>query len=115
MAQSFTCVVEAGASELHAYLRQRMGHVEKISEDTFSGENHYVTVLMYEQYFWRVGNQVSLMIIIAGMGPGRSRLKTVSCGSSQGMIFKFDLGAAGDFAREPINYVQEKYKITWQQ
>jgi hypothetical protein len=114
VAQAFICDVEAEAGELHAYLSQRMGHVEKISEDNFADEEHYVAVLMYEQYFWRVGNQVALMILIAKTGPGRCRLKTVSCGSSRGMIFKFDMGAAGDFALEPINYVQEKYKITWQ-
>ncbi|HZK24125.1 MAG TPA: DUF6054 family protein [Oscillospiraceae bacterium] len=114
MAQTFSVEVEAEASELYAYLCHKMSHVQKVSEDVFSDTEQYVAVLIYEQYFWRVGNQIALTVIINRLESGRCCLKTISCGSSKGMVFKLDLGAASAFAREPINYAEERYNVIWQ-
>lgn len=110
MAAEFTVKISAGAQAVHHTLREGMAHVELVSEDIFrsaDGED-YIAVLLYEQYFMRVGNQLALMLLISGDSQ-RTRVKSVACASSRDMLLRFDMGAAGDFAAEPVNILHDVY------
>ncbi len=102
--------VEVGAREVHQFLRQAMSHVELVSQDAIESSvgDVYVGVLLYQQWFGRVGNQVALMLLVSGDSQ-RCTVKSVSCGSSRSLL-GFDWGAAGDFAYEPIGLLQSQYR-----
>ncbi len=103
-------VVSAGAREVHAFLRDALSHVELVSEDVFEGED-YIAVMLYQQYFMRAKNRAALMVVIAGReGETATKVKTVATGSSEGLIFDFDWGAADDFAYEPISLLKDKFE-----
>lgn len=111
MAKTHEVRVAADARELHGYLSGKMAHIDKVSEDVFVGEGYYLAVMFFEQYFMRVGNQASLLVLVESTGPQQSRLKSVSCGTSQGMFFKLDWGAASSFAQEPLHHARAKYQV----
>jgi hypothetical protein len=112
MAKTYEVNVAADARELHELLSRKMSHIEKVSEDVFVGEGYYLAVIFYEQYFMRAGNQASLLVMIESTGDTQARLKSVSCGTSKGILFKFDWGAADAFAHEPIRHAQEVYPVS---
>lgn len=117
MAAEFSLRVKADARDVHKVLRDGMDHVELVSEDVlrnddvYTGESggKYIAVLLYQQYFMRVGNQLALMLVISGDSQ-RASVKSVSCASSKDMLTGFDLGAAGDFASEPVDLLRRHYK-----
>jgi hypothetical protein len=111
MAKTHEVTVKADARELHEMLNQKMAHIEKVSEDVFVGEGYYLAIMFFEQFFMRVSNQASLMVLIESTGTQLSRLKAVSCGTSRGMFFKLDWGAAGAFAYEPIRHAKSLYEV----
>jgi hypothetical protein len=110
MAAQFRVRIGAGAQAVHHTLRECMAHVELVSEDVYrsAGGKDYIAVLLYQQYFIRVGNQVALMLLISGDSQ-TTTVKSVACASSRDILLSFDLGAAGDFAAEPINLLRDLY------
>jgi len=110
MAAEFTVRIDAGAQEVLKVLREGMAHIELVSEDTFQGQRDdtYIAVLLYQHYFMRVGNQLALMLLVSGDSQS-ARVKSVACASSRDMVLSFDMGAAGDFATEPINLLRERF------
>lgn len=115
MAAEFTVRINASAQEVHQVLRDGMSHVELVSEDVLRvpdgapGGETYVAVLLYQHYFMRVGNQVALMLLVSGDSQ-MAKVKSVACGSSNDPLLGIDLGAAGDFASEPINLLKDHYR-----
>lgn len=61
------------------------------------GNGIYIGTLIFEKYFMRVKNRVALVVIIDNIY-GQTDVRSVSTGSSEGMIFNFDWGAADSFA-----------------
>jgi len=110
MAAEHKVKIGAGAQGVHSFLRDGMSHVALISEDVFGSEldGDYVAVLLYEQYFMRVSNQAALMLVISGDGQSCA-VKSVACAASGDLLLQFDLGAAGDFAAEPLQLLRDKY------
>lgn len=102
-------LVSAPAREVHDYLRKVMEHVELVSEDVFEMAGDYVAVILYQQYFMRAKNRAALMLLVAG-GGSETRVKSVATGSSGGLVFDFDWGAAGAFAAEPIDRLKERFE-----
>ncbi|MGE5580262.1 MAG: DUF6054 family protein [Bacillota bacterium] len=111
MAAEFTVRISASAQEVHQVLRDGMSHVELVSEDVYRGADGqtYIAVLLYQHYFMRVKNQLALMLLVSGDSQSAS-VKSVACGSSGDILFGFDLGAAGDFASEPISLLKDHYR-----
>ncbi len=110
MAKAYVARIGADAREIHRVLRDGMEHVELISEDVFNGSDgqSYVAVLLYEQFFMRVGNQLALMLVVSGTSH-TTTVKSVACAGSKDMLLGLDMGAAGDFASEPINLLERVY------
>ena len=69
----------------------------------------YYATLVFEKYFMRVSNRVALVVLVNNLS-GKTVVKSVATGSSQGMIFNFDWGAADDFA-DNVRDILEDYII----
>lgn len=109
MAKEYVVSVKAGAEEVCRVLKDGMDHVELVSEDVFSGPNgFYVSVLLYEQYFMRVGNQLALMLVLSG-DSSHTKVKSCACAGSRDLFLNFDLGSAGDFAYEPLDILKKAF------
>lgn len=61
------------------------------------GNDRSIGILVFEKYFMRVGNRAAL-VVIADNIKGITDVRAIATGSSQGLIFNFDWGAADDFA-----------------
>lgn len=73
------------------------------------GGNKYIGTLIFEKFFFRNSNRAALIVIIDNI-KGYTDVRSVSTGSSQGMIFNFDWGAASEFAGS-VKDILENYII----
>ncbi|WP_027631556.1 DUF6054 family protein [Clostridium hydrogeniformans] len=64
-------------------------------------------VSIFEKYFFRASNRAALTVIFNNVN-GETLVKAIATGSSQGVIFNMDWGAADDFAYSAIECL-EKY------
>ncbi len=60
------------------------------------GNGKMVATLIFEKYFIRAKNRAALVITLDNI-EDHTDLRIISTGSSQGMIFNFDWGAADSF------------------
>lgn len=65
-----------------------------------------VGTLIFEKYYFRVKNRVALVVIVDNLS-GKTDVRTISTGSSQGIFLNFDWGAANDFSESVKNILQE--------
>ncbi|QZY53919.1 DUF6054 family protein [Crassaminicella profunda] len=73
------------------------------------GNEKYMGILIFEKYYMRVGNRAALIVMIDNL-KGQTEVRTVSTGSSPGMIFSFDWGASDDFV-DSVKDILKKYII----
>jgi hypothetical protein len=73
------------------------------------GDGKSIGTLVYEKYFFRVESRVALVVIIDNIY-GVTDVRSISTGSSQGLIFNFDWGAADNFAGS-VERIFEDYII----
>lgn len=78
---------------------------DDINADLIHEEFHQVDnrksigTLVFEKYFFRVKNRVALIVIADNLNDD-TNVRIISTGSSEGLIFSFDLGASDDFVGE---------------
>lgn len=72
-------------------------------------EEKEFAVLVFEKYYFRSENRAALTVIIDNFD-GITFVRSIAAGSSKGIIFNFDWGAADDFA-ESIREKLEQYII----
>ena len=65
--------------------------------------------LIYEKYYMRTSNRAALVIMIDDF-KGNTEVRAVATGSSQGMFFNFDWGAADSFASS-VERILENYIV----
>ncbi len=71
---------------------------ELVDEEIFDlGDGRCIATLIFEKYYFRASNRAALMVVIDNIN-GKTKVKSVATGSSQGFVFNFDWGAADDFA-----------------
>lgn len=73
------------------------------------GNSKYNGTLIFEKYYMRAGNRAALVVLVDNF-KGETKVTSVATGSSQGMIFKFDWGAADSFAGS-VKRILESYII----
>lgn len=56
-----------------------------------------IGTLVYEKYFIRNSNRAALTVICDNV-QGRTEVRAIATGASQGMFFNFDWGASSEFA-----------------
>jgi hypothetical protein len=71
------------------------------------GNEKYYGTLIFEKYFMRAGNRAALIVLVNNLN-GKTIVTSVATGSSQGIIFNFDWGAADNFA-ESVKRVLKRY------
>lgn len=71
------------------------------------GGGKYSGTLIFEKYFMRAGNRAALVVLVNNFN-GKTMVTSVATGSSQGMLFNFDWGAAADFA-ESVRRILKRY------
>lgn len=71
------------------------------------GNEKYYGTLIFEKYYMRAGNRAALVVLVNNLN-GKTIVTSVATGSSQGMIFNFDWGAADSFA-ESVKRVLKSY------
>jgi hypothetical protein len=85
-------------------------YAELIHEEILDlGNGSIVGILVFEKYYFRAGNRAALTVIIDNIQE-ETEVRSVATGSSQGLFFKFDWGAADDFACS-VRDVLEEYII----
>lgn len=73
-------------------------NAELVYEEDFNLEGDKFTgTLIFEKYYIRASNRAALIVLIDNFN-GITDIRSISTGSSQGMIFNFDWGAADSFA-----------------
>ncbi|WP_420029315.1 DUF6054 family protein [Paenibacillus alvei] len=73
------------------------------------GEGKEIGTQVYEKYYFRSKNRAALIIMIDNLR-GVTNVRVVATGSSEGLIFNFDWGAADDFASS-VESILEEYII----
>lgn len=74
---------------------------EKIDYHVITGnEDEGAVLLVYEKYFARVGNRITLTIVVDNLDSS-TKIHSIGGGAAQGMLFKFDWGASENFASLP--------------
>lgn len=87
----------------------------EMNEDLVHEEYHniesgkFIATMIYEKYYFRASNRAALIVIVDDLY-GQTNLRVISTGSSQGMIFNFDWGAANDFVKI-VKRILKKYII----
>lgn len=72
-------------------------------------DGSYIGTLIFEKYYFRTSNRAALIVVVDNIN-GKTRVKSIATGSSQGLIFNFDWGAADNFAGS-IKDILSKYIV----
>ena len=71
------------------------------------GDGKYQGTLIFEKYFIRTSSRAALVVLVNNLNE-KTVVTSVATGSSQGMIFNFDWGAADSFA-DSVKEILESY------
>lgn len=71
-------------------------------ENVYGNEDHKVMVIVYEKYYYRAANRVSLTVVIEEKDD-QTLVDATSTGGGQGIIFRFSWGAETSFAKIVVN------------
>lgn len=83
---------------------------ELVYEETKSyDKDKELIILVFEKYYFRAENRASLTIIADNIDDVTS-VRVIAAGSSKGLIFNFDWGAADNFA-ESVRKILNQYII----
>lgn len=75
------------------------------------GNEKYYGTLIFEKYFMRAGNRAALVVLVNNLN-GKTAVTSVATGSSEGILFNFDWGAADDFANS-VRDILEEYIVEY--
>lgn len=85
---------------------------ERIDYHVITGnKDNGAVLLVYEKYFSRVGNRITLTIIVDNLD-GPTKVHSIGGGAAQGMFFKFDWGASSSFTSLPRNILRNNIITT---
>ncbi|MEW6522790.1 MAG: DUF6054 family protein [Bacillota bacterium] len=90
--------------EVLAAIEARLGRTEKVHEEYLSAGDAEAGIAVYEQYFTRVKNRIALMVIADDFA-GSTSVRVITTGSSQGLFFNLDWGAASAYAAEAVEII----------
>ena len=83
---------------------------ERLDYHVITGnEDNGAVLLVYEKYFARVGNRITLTIVVDNLD-GETKVHSIGGGAGQGMFFKFDWGASESFTSLPRDILSDNIK-----
>lgn len=98
--------VRATPEQVVEALEASLGRSDTAIVDLRRAGEYTAAIAVYEQYFSRVGNRVALTVAADDFaGDGTTLVRVIATGSSRGLIFNFDWGAAGDYAAEAMQII----------
>ncbi|HZK57683.1 MAG TPA: DUF6054 family protein [Clostridia bacterium] len=82
-------------------------NADLVHEEFFDlGDGKCIGILVYEKYYFRASNRAALVVIVDNL-EGYTGVRSISTGSSQGLFFNFDWGAADNFAESVKNILKD--------
>ncbi|MCT4594474.1 MAG: DUF6054 family protein [Anaeromicrobium sp.] len=86
---------------------KRRQTADLVHEEFFDlGEGKSIGTLVFEKYYMRASNRAALIVIMDNF-KGETEVRVISTGSSQGIIFNFDWGAAKNFTNSIKDILQD--------
>lgn len=73
------------------------------------GEGRAIGTLIFEKYYFRTKNRAALIVIIDNL-KGVTNVRAIATGSSEGLFFNIDWGAADNFVSS-VERILEDYMI----
>jgi len=73
--------------------------LEFVDECYIESESGLTYLIVYEKYFMRVSNRVSLSIMLSEV-KGKTQIVAIASGASQSVLFSFDWGSEEDFVSD---------------
>jgi hypothetical protein len=70
------------------------------------GQDRFIGTQIYEKYYFRSKNRAALIVIIDNI-TGTTNVRVVATGSSEGLFFNFDWGAADNFISSVENILAD--------
>lgn len=98
--------VESAARIIRQYIVNGSMTGECIDDYSVRSGEGVCRVLIFEKYYNRVNNRLILTVVIDNV-TGRTRVHYVGGGGGEGIFFRFDWGAAGNFARSVYEALSE--------
>lgn len=87
---------------------------ELVHEEVLEADDgKMVATLIFEKYYFRTSNRAALIVItdnFKGQGQGHTEVRSIATGSSQGLFFNIDWGAASNFANS-VKTILEEYIV----
>lgn len=73
--------------------------LEFVDEGYIESESGLTYLIVYEKYFMRVSNRVSLSIMLSEV-KSKTQVVAIASGASQSVLFSFDWGSEEDFVSD---------------
>ncbi|RKP58343.1 hypothetical protein D7Z26_01565 [Cohnella endophytica] len=98
--------VRISPSEAFALVRDQQ-KADLVHEELHElGEGKYLGTLIFEKYYMRTKNRAALIVLIDNL-QGVTDVRSIATGSSEGMFFNFDWGAADNFVNSVSDILQD--------
>jgi hypothetical protein len=88
-------------------LPNRALSLEMVDEGYIKGET-LVYLIVFEKYFMRVSNRVSLSIMLSEVNH-KTQIVAISSGAGTGALFKFGWGSEEDFLSDFVRFMEGYY------
>lgn len=80
---------------------------EIVSETSYNINNVSISLLVFEKYYMRVKNRLSLTVMIIGE-QDNIKVNVIGSGGGQGALFKFTWGSESSFADTVVDFLINK-------
>ncbi|MDD3243050.1 MAG: DUF6054 family protein [Eubacteriales bacterium] len=108
MAQSFFVKTDlrTAADVINTYIVTGSISGECVDRYRIPTETGAVEVMVFEKYYYRVGNRLSLTVVLDDL-TGVTRVRSIGSGGGNGVFLNFDWGSADSFAASPYQALRD--------
>lgn len=89
------------------FLKEKMIEPKLVHDERHDlGNGRSMGILVFEQYFWRAGNRVALVVVADNL-KGQTEVRVIATGSSRALLLNIDWGAAEAFVDSVKRVLEE--------